>query len=130
MSPNGSGDTLACGAFHALTASLNPAQVRNNQRCPVWRLLGNLCEMSWPSQIRSYSKVVHQNVTTADGSNLPFCQQWQQVSQRLNERCTYMSFHFAEISLPSQGIESGHAGHCLGGGPLEFLSQPPLAPLN
>lgn len=105
MSPNGSGDTLAYGALHALSASLNPAQARYNQHCCVWRLLGNLHEMSWPSQIRSYSKDVHQNVTTADGSNLPFCQRYQQVSQRLNEHCTYMSFHLAEVSLPSQEIE-------------------------
>lgn len=127
MSPDGSGDTLAYGALHALTASLNPAQVCSHQ-CSVWRLLGNPCEMSWPSQIRPYSKAVHQNVTTAAGSDLPFCQGYQQVSQRLNEHCMYMSFHLAEVSLPRQETESGHAGHCLGEGP--FLSQPSPAPLS
>lgn len=104
MSLNGSGEILAYGAFHALTASLNSAQVSNNRRCYIRRLLGNLCEMSWPSQIKSYSKAVHQNVTTADVSNLPFCQQYQQFRQRFKQHCTYMSSHFVEATLPRLGI--------------------------
>lgn len=101
MSPNVRGHAGICNP--SCFNSLNPAQVCNNQRCRVWRLLGTLCEMSWPPQIRSYSKVVHQNVTTADGSNLPFCQQYQQASQRLNEHSIYNKILLGRNQSPKPG---------------------------